>query len=86
MPPPVRGFKSLMAGALLLVLSPILLMKGSRSGTASFLGARRLGRQGKKSRPWRTAIEGTVSKTSMQPFYARLHALVQQLMGLPLPS
>jgi len=59
--PPLRGFKSLMAGALLLILSPILLMKSPRSGGGSFLGARRLGRgvEGRKSVPWVTETEGT---------------------------
>lgn len=65
--PPLRGFKSLMAGTMLLILSPILLMKSPRSGGGSFLGSRRLGRgvEGRKAIPWVTETEGTSTLTSL---------------------
>ena len=62
--PPVWGFKSLVAGTLLLILSPILLMKSSRSGGGSYLGTHRMGRgvDGRKSIPWVTETEGMSRK------------------------
>lgn len=61
--PPVWGFKPLIAGTLLLILSPIFLMKSFWSGEGGYLGTHRLGRgvDGRKSIPWVPKTDGAPS-------------------------